>query len=86
MTEIILSKGRQLTFIIPKEEGEGVRRVAKKVVEDVEKTTGLHPSMALDGKNLNQAVIEMEKQQNFWSREFQNWKKSRESGRFTDFI
>ena len=57
MTEIILSKGQQLTFIIPKEEGEGVRRVAKKVVEDVEKTTGLHPSMALDGKNLNQAVI-----------------------------
>lgn len=57
MAEIILSKGQQLTFIIPKEEGEGVRRVAKKVVEDVEKTTGLHPSMALDGKNLNQAVI-----------------------------
>lgn len=57
MTEIILSKGQQLTFIIPKEEGEGVRRVAKKVAEDVEKTTGLHPSMALDGKNLNQAVI-----------------------------
>ena len=57
MAEIILSKERQLTFIIPKEEGEGVRRVAKKVVEDVEKTTGLHPSMALDGKNLNQAVI-----------------------------
>lgn len=57
MAEIILSKGQQLTFIIPKEEGEGVRRVAKKVVEDVEKTTGLHPSMVLDGKNLNQAVI-----------------------------
>ena len=57
MAEIILSKGQQLTFIIPKEEGEGVRRVAKKVTEDVEKTTGLHPSMALDGKNLNQAVI-----------------------------
>ena len=57
MAEIILSKGQQLTFIIPKEEGEGVRRVAKKVVEDMEKTTGLHPSMALDGKNLNQAVI-----------------------------
>ena len=57
MAEIILSKGQQLTFIIPKEEGEGVRRGAKKVVEDVEKTTGLHPSMALDGKNLNQAVI-----------------------------
>lgn len=57
MAEIILSKERQLTFIIPKEEGEGVRRVAKKVTEDVEKTTGLHPSLALDGKNLNQAVI-----------------------------
>lgn len=57
MAEIILSKGQQLTFIIPKEEGEGVRKVAKKVAEDVEKTTGLHPSMALDGKNLNQAVI-----------------------------
>ena len=57
MAEIILSKERQLTFIIPKEEGEGVRRVAKKVTEDVEKTTGLHPSLALDGKNINQAVI-----------------------------
>lgn len=57
MAEIILSKGQQLTFIIPKEEGEGVRKVAQKVAEDVEKTTGLHPSLALDGKNLNQAVI-----------------------------
>lgn len=57
MAEIRLSKKQQLTFLIPEEEGDGVRKIAQKVAEDVEKTTGLHPSLALSGRNLEQAVI-----------------------------
>lgn len=57
MAEIRLSKKQQLTFLIPEEEGDGVRKIAQKVAKDVEKTTGLHPSLALSGRNLEQAVI-----------------------------
>lgn len=57
MAEIRLSKKQQLTFLISEEEGDGVRKIAQKVAKDVEKTTGLHPSLALAGRNLEQAVI-----------------------------
>ena len=57
MAEIRLSKKQQLTFLISEEEEDEVRKIAQKVAKDVEKTTGLHPSLALAGRNLEQAVI-----------------------------
>lgn len=36
-------KGNQeLSFLVPEEEGKGVRRIAVKVAKDVEKTLGMH--------------------------------------------
>lgn len=38
----LFARNQELSFLVPEEEGKGVRRIAVKVAKDVEKTLGMH--------------------------------------------
>lgn len=38
----LFARNQELSFLVPEEEGKGVRRIAVKVAKDVEKTMGMH--------------------------------------------
>ena len=42
MAMMELARNQELSFLVPEEEGKGVRRIAAKVAKDVEKTLGMH--------------------------------------------
>lgn len=57
MAVMELSRDREVSFLVSEEESEGVRRIAEKVAEDVEKTLGMHPVVCRKADHLEQAVI-----------------------------
>lgn len=56
MAVMELVRNQELCFLVS-EEGEGVRRIASKVAEDVEKTVGMHTAVKKISDNFAQAVM-----------------------------
>lgn len=57
MAMMELARNQELSFLVPEEEGKGVRRIAVKVAKDVEKTLGMHTAVRKEADVLEQAVL-----------------------------
>lgn len=53
----LFARNQELSFLVPEEEGKGVRRIAVKVAKDVEKTMGMHAAVRKEADVLEQAVL-----------------------------